>query len=96
MALTEKAEEHLGRMAALTAADITGTDGTHCRAWRSPASGQLLYALALPYTAAKVSSRNGYVNYSDSDNSVASEGSEESVNWLGDYGYVTSEYDADQ
>ncbi len=93
VALTEKAEEHLARMAGLNSVEITGTDGTVVRVWRSPANGQLLRTVALPYSAAKVSSRNGYVTYSDSDDSAKSEGSEASVNWMG--GYVTSEYDAD-
>ncbi|GIM07899.1 hypothetical protein Vretimale_11940 [Volvox reticuliferus] len=95
VALTEKAEEHLARMTCLTSLEITGTDGTSIRVWRSTATGKLLRTIALPHTtAAKVSSRNGYVTYSDSDDS-ADEGSEASVNWMGEIGYVTSEYDAD-
>ncbi|EFJ44109.1 hypothetical protein VOLCADRAFT_95758 [Volvox carteri f. nagariensis] len=97
VALTEKVEEHLAHMSCLTSLEISGTDGTAVRVWRSAATGQLLRTVTLPYTAAaKVSSRNGYVTYSDSDDSGAkSEGSEASVNWMGDTGYVTSEYDAD-
>ncbi|GIL42542.1 hypothetical protein Vafri_506 [Volvox africanus] len=95
VALSEKAEEHLARMTCLTSLEITGTDGTSFRVWRSTATGKLLRTTALPHTTgAKVSSRNGYVTYSDSDDS-ADEGSEASVNWMGEVGYVTSEYDAD-
>ncbi|GFR45084.1 hypothetical protein Agub_g6460 [Astrephomene gubernaculifera] len=100
--LTEKAEEHLQYMPHLQTADITGTDGTTCRAWRNKDSGRLLTSLSWPYEAAaavrqhgKVSSRNGYVTYSDSSELANSEGSEASVNWMGEVGYVTSEYDAD-
>ncbi|GLC51855.1 hypothetical protein PLESTB_000555800 [Pleodorina starrii] len=96
VALTEKAEEHLAGMTALTSADISGTDGTAFKVWRSATDGQLLRSVTLLYnTTAKVSSRNGYVTYSDSDDSAKSEGSEASVNWMGEVGYVTSEYDAD-
>ncbi|KXZ43535.1 hypothetical protein GPECTOR_87g396 [Gonium pectorale] len=126
--LTEKAEEHLMRMARITTADIVGPDGTTCRAWRAGSSGRCGYGcyssykcygggrvvamLMLPCTAAGtgaagnagnggagagcrvVSSRNGYVTYSDGDDSD-DKSSEASVNWLGELGYVTSEYDAD-
>eukprot|EP00198_Chlamydomonas_reinhardtii_P009489 XP_001698826.1 predicted protein [Chlamydomonas reinhardtii] len=47
-------------------------------------------------TTCRVSSRNGYVAYSDSESDGGdSDGSEASVNWRGASGYVTSEYDAD-
>lgn len=96
VALTEKAEEHLAHMSSLTSLNISGTDWTSFRLWRSAATGQLQRTVTLPYTAAaKVSSRNGYVTYSDSDDSDKSEGSEASVNWIGEVGYITSEYDAD-